>query len=46
MFKPHQFLQILWSNAGVAFWIAGLTAWAYNRGAWEVLTLYIVPYLW
>lgn len=46
MFKPHQFWQVVWSNIGIAIWIGGLTAWASQRGFWEVLTLYIVPYLW
>ncbi|KXN88222.1 Delta(12) fatty acid desaturase [Leucoagaricus sp. SymC.cos] len=46
MFKPHQFWQIIWSNIGIALWLAGLTAWASQRGVWEVVTLYGVPYLW
>lgn len=46
MFKPHQFWQIMWSNAGIALWLAGLFAWASHRGVWEVLSLYVVPYLW
>lgn len=46
IFKPHHFWQVVWSNIGVAIWIGGLAAWAFQRGVWEVLTLYIAPYLW
>ncbi|KAJ3577031.1 hypothetical protein NP233_g40 [Leucocoprinus birnbaumii] len=46
MFKPHQFRQIIWSNIGIALWLAALTTWACKRGVWEVLSVYGIPYLW
>ncbi|KAF5348238.1 hypothetical protein D9756_010508 [Leucocoprinus leucothites] len=46
IFKPHQFWQIIWSNVGIALWAAGLIIWASKCGAWEVLSVYGVPYLW
>jgi len=46
MFAPHQYGQILWSNFGVALWLAAIMTWSYYRGLTEVFRLYLVPYLW
>lgn len=46
MFKSHQYWQIVWSNAGVVLWLAVIASMASRFGVWQVLTVYVVPYLW
>lgn len=46
MFSPKQYGQIILSDIGVIFWLAGIATWIYYKGFAEVFTLYLVPYLW
>lgn len=46
IFAPHQYRDVVVSVIGVLLWIGGLAAWSYYRGLNEVLSLYVVPYLW
>lgn len=46
LFAPHQFGQIILSDVGIFIWLAGISTWIYQRGFLEVLTLYLIPYLW
>ncbi|KAF8601404.1 fatty acid desaturase [Ceratobasidium sp. AG-I] len=46
IFAPHQYNQILLSDFGIFIWLATLIGWTMKRGFMEVLTLYLIPYLW
>ncbi|KAJ7506754.1 fatty acid desaturase-domain-containing protein [Mycena galericulata] len=46
MFSPHHWTDIVLSDVGVLFWLAGLAAATYVYGAATVFTVYGVPYLW
>ncbi|KAJ6583894.1 fatty acid desaturase-domain-containing protein [Mycena vulgaris] len=46
MFSPHHWADVVLSDIGVAFWLAGLIAAIYVYGFTTVFTVYLVPYLW
>jgi len=46
MFSPSQWGQIILSDIGVAFWLAGLVYATKTFGIFEVLRVYFIPYLW
>jgi len=46
MFSPSQWGQIVLSDIGVAFWLAGLIYGVKTFGFFEVLRTYFIPYLW
>ncbi|KAF9267464.1 delta 12-fatty acid desaturase [Marasmius fiardii PR-910] len=46
MFTPKQYAQIIVSDIGIFFWLAGVMTWIYYKGFVEVFVLYGVPYLW
>ncbi|KAJ7133507.1 delta-12 fatty acid desaturase protein [Mycena epipterygia] len=46
MFSPHHWTDVILSDIGVAFWIAGLVAATRYYGFLTVFTVYLVPYLW
>ncbi|KAG8721421.1 hypothetical protein FRC09_007926 [Ceratobasidium sp. 395] len=46
LFAPHQFGSIILSDVGIFLWLAVVGTWIYRSGFLEVLTLYIIPYLW
>lgn len=46
MFKPQHFWQIIASNIGLMITFSALGFWGYKRSFMEVLSIYIIPYLW
>ncbi|KAJ7835623.1 delta-12 fatty acid desaturase protein [Mycena leptocephala] len=46
MFSPHQYLDVLLSDVGVALWLLGLGAAAWVYGWHAVAVVYVQPYLW
>ncbi|WVQ73190.1 hypothetical protein IAR50_002755 [Cryptococcus sp. DSM 104548] len=46
IFKANHFAQIVWSDIGVSLVLAALGYWAYQRTVKEVVTIYLIPYLW
>lgn len=46
MFAPHQWGAIIWSDVGIALWLAGIAYATYTWGFMTVFRTYLVPYLW
>ncbi|KAJ7643700.1 delta 12-fatty acid desaturase [Roridomyces roridus] len=46
MFSPNHWTDVILSDIGVVFWIAGLIAACLHYGAGTVFVVYFVPYLW
>ena len=46
MFAAHHYYQILVSDIGVVFWLAGVGAAIYNFGFANTFRVYLAPYLW
>jgi omega-6 fatty acid desaturase (delta-12 desaturase) len=46
LFTPSQYWDVVISDIGVFFWLAGIFFWGYTRSWSEMLRVYGVPYLW
>lgn len=46
MFSAHQYGQIIISDIGILFWVAGIALSIKQFGFFEVFRTYLVPYLW
>ncbi|KII86956.1 hypothetical protein PLICRDRAFT_164431 [Plicaturopsis crispa FD-325 SS-3] len=46
MFAPHQADQVVLSDIGIVLWLAAVVGSIYHYGFFEVLRVYLVPYLW
>ena len=46
IYRPDQAGQIVWSDLGIIFWIAGVVASSMHFGFFTTLRVYLIPYLW
>lgn len=46
IYRPDQAGQIVWSDLGIVFWIAGVVASCMHFGFFTTLRVYLIPYLW